>query len=120
LIIYIGAGIEPGHSDWPTRAKGSGDYKEISETTGNSPIWETREEGCVIERKRRSIPLTLFCRMSIFNQHTKNDPTVVCRHMINKFFLAFLWSSHMSLLAAVAMVRHCWMLYQASAAIWHT
>jgi hypothetical protein len=66
--------------------------------------------------------LTLFHRMSIFNRHTKNDLTVVCQHMIDKFFVAFPWSfvNHMSLLAAVALARHYWMLYQASAAIWHT
>jgi hypothetical protein len=66
--------------------------------------------------------LTLFRQMSIFSWHTKNDPTVVCRHMIDKFFFAFLWSFvyHISLLAAVAVARHYWMLYQDSAAIWHT
>jgi hypothetical protein len=65
--------------------------------------------------------LTLFRRMSVFNWHTKNDPTVVCWHMIDKFFLTFLWLFvyHMSLLGPVAMTRHYWTLYQASAAIWH-
>jgi hypothetical protein len=26
------------------------------------------------------------------NRHTKNDPTVVCWHMFNRFFFLFLWS----------------------------
>jgi hypothetical protein len=42
--------------------------------------------------------------------------------MIDKFFFAFLllFAYHTSLLAAVAMARHYWTLYQASAAIWRT
>jgi hypothetical protein len=66
--------------------------------------------------------LTLFWQMLTFNRHTTNDPTAVCQHTIDKFFFAFLWSFvyYMLLLAAVAMARHYRMLYQASAAIWHT
>jgi hypothetical protein len=83
-----------------------------------SLVWKPHRDNLVLIL---NIPI-LFHRMSIFNRHTKNDPTVVCWHMINKFFFTFLWLFvyHMSLLAAVALARRHWMLYQASAAIWYT